>query len=231
MTAVNAHFVVGTDTGVGKTLISCAMVRALRDRGVAAVGMKPVASGAWRDADGGRHSEDADALSAVSAPGHVASLTNPYLFDAPLAPHVAARMEGRQIDPALLRGAFARLCSEAEHVVVEGVGGFIVPLDDDYTTADLALDLGAPLVLVVGLRLGCINHALLTAEAIRARGLRLAGWVANCTAEGMLAQDATIATLAARLGAPPLGVVPHMVSPDPGVAAAALDLDAILSIS
>ena len=231
MTAVNAHFVVGTDTGVGKTLISCAIVRALRDRGVAAVGMKPVASGAWRDAAGGRHSEDADALSAVSAPGHAASLTNPYLFDAPRAPHVAARMEGRQIDPDVIRDAFARLCADARHVVVEGVGGFIVPLTDDYTTADLALDLGAPLVLVVGLRLGCINHALLTAEAIRTRGLRLAGWVANCTAEGMLAQDATIAALVARLGAPLLGVVPHMVSPDPGVAAAALDLDAILSIS
>ena len=231
MTAVNAHFVVGTDTGVGKTLISCAIVRTLRDRGVATVGMKPVASGAWRDAAGGRHNEDADALSAVSAPGYAPSLTNPYLFDAPLAPHVAARLEGRQIDRGVIRDAFAKLCADARHVVVEGVGGFIVPLTDDYTTADLALDLGAPLVLVVGLRLGCINHALLTAEAIRTRGLRLAGWVANCTAEGMLAQDATIAALAARLGAPLLGVVPHMVSPDPGVAAAALDLDAILSIS
>jgi dethiobiotin synthetase len=231
MIAANAHFVVGTDTGVGKTLISCALVQALRNRGVAAVGMKPVASGAWRDADGCRRSEDADALSAVSAPGHAPSLTNPYLFDAPLAPHVAANMEGRLIDPLHIRSAFARLCADAQHVVVEGVGGFIVPLTDDYTTADLAQDLGVPLVLVVGLRLGCINHALLTAEAIRARGLRLAGWVANCTAGGMLAQDASIAALAARLGAPLLGVVPHLESPDPAVAAAALDLDAILSIS
>lgn len=231
MSAASAHFVVGTDTGVGKTLISCALVQALRDRGIAAVGMKPVASGAWRDAAGCRHSEDADALSAVSTPGHAASLTNPYLFDAPLAPHVAAHMEGRQIDPGLIRSAFARLCADAQHVVVEGVGGFIVPLTDDYTTADLAQDLGAPLLLVVGLRLGCISHALLTAEAIRARGLRLAGWVANCTAEGMLAQEASIAALGSRLGAPLLGVVPHLVSPDPLVAAAALDLDAILSIS
>lgn len=228
MTTGAAHFVIGTDTGVGKTLVSCALIHALRTRGVDAVGMKPVASGAWRDEGGTLRNDDADALAAASAPGHPRSLTSPYLFGPPLAPHIAARIEGRTIDRAVISDAFRLLSDRAGHVVVEGVGGFVVPLSHDFTTADLATHFNVPLVMVVGLRLGCINHALLTAEAVRSRGLRMAGWVANCLADGMLEQEASIDALKDRLDAPFLGVVPRMIMPEPGVAAAALDFDRLL---
>ena len=229
MSAVRAHFVTGTDTGIGKTLVACALVHALRARGIAAVGMKPVASGAWRDARGCLRNEDADALAAVSGGGYPPELISPYLFEAPLAPHIAARTEGRRIERTVIFDAFHQLSARARHVVVEGVGGFLVPLADGFTTADLAEAIAAPVVLVVGLRLGCINHALLTAEAIRARGLSLVGWVANALPEGMLEQDATIATLVARLHSPLLGVLPRLVLPDAETAAAALDLSPLLT--
>lgn len=228
MSAVNAHFVIGTDTGVGKTLVSCALVRLLRGRGIEAVGMKPVASGAWRDEHCMMRNEDADALAAVSAGVHPQSLTSPYLFEAPLAPHIAARLEGRTIDRARIVDAFRQLRVLAEHVVVEGVGGFMVPLGEDFTTADIAQEFAAPLILVVGLKLGCINHALLTAEAARARGLRLAGWVANCLPDGMLEQDATIATLAGRLDAPLLGVLPRFAVSAAEAAGASLNIDSLI---
>lgn len=223
MTSANAHFVIGTDTGIGKTLVSCALIHALRQRGVAAVGMKPVAAGAWRDALGRLRNDDADALATASVGDQPPSLTSPYLFAAPLAPNVAARREGRRVERQVIIDAFNHLCATAGHVIVEGVGGFLVPLADDYTTADLAVDLAAPLVLVVGLRLGCMNHALMTAEAARSRGLRLVGWVANCQPGGMLEQDACIATLAARLEAPLWAVVPRLASPDPVAVSAAFD--------
>jgi dethiobiotin synthetase len=172
---------------------------------------------------GALRNDDADALAAASAPGHPRSLTSPYLFGPALAPHIAARIEGRKIDRAVMTDAFGLLCDRAGHVVVEGVGGFVVPLANDFTTADLALHFDAPLIMVVGLRLGCINHALLTAEAVRSRGLKMAGWVANCLTDGMLEQDAAIDALKDRLDAPLLGVVPRMIVPDPMVAAAALD--------
>lgn len=225
MTNDKAHFVIGTDTGVGKTLVSCALIHALRARGVDAVGMKPVASGAWRGDDGMLRNDDVDALAAASTPGHPRSLTSPYLFGPALAPHIASRIEGRTIDRTLMTDAFRRLSERAGHVVVEGVGGFMVPLADHFTTADLAVHFRAPLVMVVGLRLGCINHALLTAEAVRSRGLKMAGWVANCLMDGMLEQDASIDALKERLEAPLLGVVPRMIVPDPTVAAAALRFD------
>jgi dethiobiotin synthetase len=228
MSASNAHFVIGTDTGVGKTLVSCALVHLLRARGIEAVGMKPVASGASRDAQGVMRNEDADALAAVSAGAHPRSLTSPYLFEAPLAPHIAARLEGRSIDRARIVDAFRQLRGLAGHVVVEGVGGFLVPLAEDFTTADIAEELAAPLILVVGLKLGCINHALLTVEAARARGLRLAGWVANCHPDGMREQDAVIATLAGQLDAPLLGVVPRFAVPGPEAAGAALNIDSLI---
>lgn len=227
MMATRAHFVTGTDTGIGKTLVACALVHALRARGLDAVGMKPVASGAWRDAKGAMHNEDADALAAVSGARLPQALTSPYLFEAPLAPHVAAKLEGRTIASAIILDAFRSLLMRAQHVVVEGVGGFQVPLSDDFTTADLATAIGAPVILVVGLKLGCINHALLTAESIRARGLCLAGWVANAMPDGMLEQDATIAALSCRLYAPLLGTLPRLARADPQMAAAALDFSAL----
>lgn len=229
MSVERLHFVIGTDTGVGKTLVSCALIEALRATGVSAVGMKPVASGASLDADGRLANEDADALAHASGLARPTPLTNPYLFEAPLAPHVAARREGRSIERAVVLDALSALRAEADHVIVEGVGGFVVPLSDDWTTADLAVDIGAQLILVVGLRLGCINHALLTAEAVRARGLALAGWVANCQPGGMLEQEATISTLKSRLNAPILGIIPRLSGADAKSASCLLDIQPLLS--
>jgi dethiobiotin synthetase len=228
MTTARAHFVTGTDTGIGKTLVACALVHSLRERGLDAVGMKPVASGAWRDEQGVLRNEDADALATVSGAGFPQALTSPYLFEAPMAPHVAARLEGRTIGSAVILDAFRSLSMRAQHVVVEGVGGFQVPLNEDFTTADLATMIAAPVIMVVGLKLGCINHALLTGESIRSRGLSLAGWVANAMPDGMLEQDATIAALSCRLDAPLLGTLPRFLAADPQMAAAALDFGLLL---
>lgn len=231
MSAGKLHFVIGTDTGVGKTLVSCALIEALRASAVNAVGMKPVASGASPDGTGRLANEDADALAQASGLDQPTALTNPYLFEAPLAPHVAAQREGRSIERAVVLDALSRLRAEADHVIVEGVGGFIVPLGDEWTTADLAVDIGAPLILVVGLRLGCINHALLTAEAARVRGLTLAGWVANCQPEGMLEQEATISALKSRLNAPILGIIPRLSGADAKTASRLLDIQPLLTFS
>lgn len=207
-------FVVGTDTGVGKTLVACALLHRLRLDGVRAVGMKPVAAGASAVA-GELHSDDARALraaSAVDAPPH---LTSPYVLPDPISPHLAARRAGVVIDIAVIAERLRQLAQFADAVVVEGAGGFCVPLGEHHTGADLAVALGLPLVLVVGLRLGCLNHALLTAEAIAARGLVLAGWVANEIDPAMAARDDNIQTLHARLHAPLLGSLPWCEGPDP----------------
>lgn len=203
-----SYFVVGTDTGVGKTLVAAGLLHALARRHARVVGMKPVAAGAVR-VGGQWASEDALALRAASTITVPPELDNPVLLPDPLSPHLAAARAGRSIDVAALLESYHALAAQADAVVVEGAGGFLVPLTDDTTGADLALGLQLPLVLVVGLRLGCLNHALLTAEAIAARGLRLAGWVANRIDPQMAAVDDNIATLARRLPAPLWAEVPH----------------------
>lgn len=225
MSAVPARgwFVTGTDTEVGKTLAACALLHALRARGLRAVGMKPVAAGSVDGPDGARN-EDVEALLAASDPAPSRALLNPCLYAEPIAPHIAAQRAGRPIERARMRSAFEALAASADAVVVEGVGGFRVPLGDDWDAADLAVDLALPVVLVVGLRLGCINHALLTAEAIGARGLALAGWIGNRIDPAMLCADENLAALRARLRAPLLGVLPHMRPPDAAAAARHLAL-------
>jgi len=151
-------------------------------------------------------------------------LTTPYLLRTPAAPHIAAQIDGVAIEPQKILDCYAQVRARAEAVVVEGVGGFRVPLTDRYDTADLARDLGLPVVLVVGLRLGCISHALLTAEAIAARGLRLAGWVANTVDPAMGHMAGNIEALAARLPAPLLGHVPRFEHPSAAAAAACMNL-------
>ena len=204
--AAEGYFVTGTDTGVGKTLVSCALLRQLRTRHARVVGMKPVAAGT--EADSGEN-EDTLALRAAGSIQVPPELDNPYCLPLPLSPHLAARAAGQRIDVALIAERYHRLAAQADAVVVEGAGGFLVPLTDTHTGADLAEALRLPVLLVVGLRLGCLNHALLTTEAIRARGLTLAGWVANRIDPGMAAQDDNIATLRDRLGAPMWADVPH----------------------
>jgi dethiobiotin synthetase len=218
-------FIVGTDTGVGKTQVACALLYATRQLGLSAVGMKPIAAGI--EADGGN--EDVTRLLAASSIQPPVALVNPYLYDSPIAPHLAAAEAGRPIVIALIQQALAQLQTLADVVWVEGVGGFRVPLDDQQDTADLAVALALPVVLVVGMRLGCLNHALLTAEAIERRGLYLAGWVANQIDPAMARFEANLATLQRRLNAPLLGVTPYDLNPED--AAVALDLSRLADFS
>ncbi|KAB7765840.1 dethiobiotin synthase [Xanthomonas maliensis] len=175
---VSAFYVTGTDTGIGKTMGSTALLHAMRARGRRAVGMKPVASGCAPTAAGWQN-EDALALQAASDPQPDYATVNPYALPAPLAPELAAADVGVQLQLEPIERAFARLRAQAEVVVVEGVGGWAAPLSATLDQADLVRALGLPVVLVVGVRLGCINHARLTAAAIAADGLECIGWVAN----------------------------------------------------
>ena len=206
-------FVTGTDTGVGKTLVSAGLLHALAPHHRRVVGMKPVAAGVvpWGE---DWASEDAIALRSASTLAVAPELDNPVLLLDPLSPHIAAERAGVQIDIAAIVRSYQALAAQADAVVVEGAGGFHVPLTDTQTGADLAQALALPVVLVVGLRLGCLSHALLTAEAIRARGLVLVGWVANRVDPEMEAADENIAYLRARLGVPLLAEVPYQDLPD-----------------
>ena len=200
-----AYFLTGTDTEVGKTLAACALLYAAAARGMRTLGMKPVAAGG---------SEDIDALIAASGVHAPREYVNPYLLREPLAPHIAARRDATVIDIAHIARCFAELRELADFIIVEGAGGFRVPFDDSRDSADLAVQLGLPVILVVGLRLGCINHTLLTVEAVRARGLRLAGWIANQVDAKMACVQENIATLQARLDVHLLGCVPYLAAPD-----------------
>ena len=217
-----AYFLTGTDTEIGKTFTACALLHAARAAGLAAAGLKPVAAGV--DANG--RNEDVDQLVAASSVALPPAVVNPYCFRAAVAPHIAAAEEGRAIDFAVIADAVATARRQADFVVVEGVGGFRVPLGVDRDSADLAVALGLPVILVVGLRLGCINHALLTAEAVAARGLKLAGWVANTVDPDMARRDENIAALAGHLDAPLLGVLPRLPEAGPAAAASGLRLPA-----
>jgi dethiobiotin synthetase len=214
-------FVTGTDTGVGKTLVTAALLRRLRESGVTVAGMKPVAAGSIAGPEGPAN-EDALLLQAESSVRHTYAVVNPWLFEPAIAPHLAAAEAGITIDTERIAAAHATLRADAEVVLAEGAGGFLVPLDEGRSFADLPALLGMEVLLVVGLRLGCLNHALLTAEAIAARGLALAGWIGNAIDPGFARREENVATLATRLPAPCLGIVPWMAEPAVGTAAAAL---------
>jgi dethiobiotin synthetase len=213
MNAPLSLFVTGTDTEIGKTLVSAALLRGFARAGLRAAAMKPVAAGAF-EVDGVWHNEDADQLDAAASVLLPPELRTPYLLKAPAAPHIVAAQENVTLDIGRIVDCHAQALQLADMVVVEGVGGFRVPLTDTQDTADLAVALNLPVVLVVGMRLGCISHALLTAEAIAARGLHLAGWVANRVDPDMGFPDENIAAIRSRLdrqyGAPLLGIVPHL---------------------
>ena len=222
-------FVTGTDTGVGKTVVACALVRALAARGIDVMPMKPIAAGASRHS--GRWAND-DTVALLRAAGRdemrVADVT-PVLLREPMAPHIAAARENRRITLGPVRSAFQRLAADGRFVVAEGVGGFLVPLDADLDTVDLARALGLPVVLVVGLRLGCLNHALLTARAIAAAGLPFAGWVANTRDATMAVPDENVAALEERLQAPLLGRLPLQATLDLGALASLIDVGPLLA--
>ena len=205
-----AWFVAGTDTEVGKTFVACALLHALRKRGYSAIGMKPVAAGT----DEHGRNDDVEALIAAASVKAPREHVNPYLFAPAIAPHIAAAEEKRVIDIERIAQSFAALRPLADALVVEGVGGFCVPLGATIDAADLAQRLALPVILVVGMRLGCINHALLTEQAIAARGLRLAGWIANRIDPQMARFDENLESLKERLAAPLLAVIPAHSTPE-----------------
>jgi len=197
-------FVTGTDTGVGKTVAACTLLRAHAARGRRAVGMKPVASGI---AAGSGRNEDVAALEAAGNVQVTLALRNPYAFTPAIAPHLAAAQAGVKIELSRIERAYRELARCADRIVVEGAGGAFSPLDDEHDMLDIASTIGLPVLLVVGIRLGCLNHALLSALAIRARGLTLAGWVANAIDPALPCFDENIATLERRLAAPRLATL------------------------
>ena len=223
-------FVTGTDTEIGKTSISAALLHWCTQQGWRSAGLKPVAAGV----DSRGVNEDVRALRDASSLLLSHAEVGPLQFRAACAPQIAAALEGHTIDPQTLVDHAQALAERADVLVVEGVGGFCVPLGPDFDTADLAQALHLPVVLVVGLRLGCINHALLTAEAIRARGLSLAGWVANTLDPGMEHISGNLDTLRhefmRRFQAPCLGLVPRLAAPSPAAVAAYLDAEALRAV-
>ena len=198
-----SYFITGTDTGIGKTLVSCALLRAYSTRGKTVIGMKPVVTGRidgeWADV------KAIVTASSVTAPSE---WVNPYAFIPPIAPHLAAKQAGIEIDIGVIRQACFNLQKIADVVVVEGVGGIMVPLNDRNDVADMAHALDCPVILVVGMRLGCLNHALLTAKTRQTVGLQLAGWVANQIEPQMDSFDENLLTLERKLNCPLLGVLP-----------------------
>lgn len=215
-----AYFLTGTDTEIGKTFVTCALLHRAAQQGLKAAGLKPVAAGT----DAAGHNEDVENIRAASNVVLPPEIVNPYCFRAAVAPHIAAAEEGVTIDFAPILAACASARPQVDLLIVEGVGGFRVPLGVDRDSADLAVELGLPVILVVGMRLGCISHALLTAEAIRSRRLKIAGWVANRIDPAMARFDENLACLQKLIDAPLLGVVPYCPGSNPVQAAAGLGL-------
>lgn len=224
----NGFYVTGTDTGIGKTAVSAGLLVALRAHGLRATGMKPVASGcvAVREADGATAWRNADALALLEAsdPAPAYADLNPYALPLPLAPELAARDAGIAVTLPPLLAAHARLQARADVVVVEGVGGWAAPLSASLTQTDLVRALDLPVLLVVGLRLGCLSHAFLSARAIAADGCRLAGWIGNGIDPDMDRREDQRAMLEVRLGAPCLGWIPPLPGADATAVSRCLDV-------
>ncbi len=208
-----AVFIAGTDTGIGKTHASCTLLHAWRAAGYSACGMKPVASGCVETAEGLRN-DDALALQAASSAPPAYALVNPVALRDPLSPHLAAAHDGVRISLDPMHAAFEQLRAGHQRVVVEGIGGWLVPLAPGLFAADIAKQWQLPVILVVGLRLGCLNHALLSARAIVADGCLLLGWIGNRVDPAMDAVEENLATLRDLLPAPCLGVLPYGLAPD-----------------
>jgi dethiobiotin synthetase len=211
-------FITGTDTGVGKTLVSVALTRALVARGQRTAVMKPVAAGGIRTPEG-LFNDDALELLAVSNVKAPYEDVNPWMLSMPASPHLAARADGIAIRHERIVAAFERLKAASDLVIVEGAGGWHAPISATETMADVARKLALPVVLVVGVRLGCLNHALLTREALRARGMVFAGWIANKLVAEMPLANANIETLSSRFGVDPLAVVPAGATQAPDLTA------------
>lgn len=219
-----SYFVTGTDTGVGKTLVSCALLHAFAAQGKRVVGFKPIAAGCDED----DHNEDAIKLRDASTVRATYGQINPYCFPHPIAPHLSARHAGSRIDFSRIFASYDELAGQSDEVIVEGVGGFCVPLNEKQDSVDLAKQLDVPVILVVGMRLGCLNHALLTLRAIADAQIECAGWVANVLDADMSALQENIDTLRERIPAPLLGVIPFQSQPDAREAATHLEIASLM---
>ncbi|MGB4812066.1 MAG: dethiobiotin synthase [Methylophilaceae bacterium] len=204
---MKSYFIIGTDTNVGKTYIASALIQHFVVAGFKTIGMKPIASGANFNAQGTLMNEDVQALQAASSLAAPLHHINPYCFSPAIAPHIAAAQAGVTMQIAVIQQAYLQLTKLADVVIVEGAGGFFVPINATQTLADVAVALNISIILVVGVKLGCINHALLTVEAIQARGLNLVGWVANQIDPELAEFEENIASLKQRISAPCLSVV------------------------
>ena len=224
---MNGAFVTGTDTGCGKTVVSLGLVAALQARGLLVQTMKPVAAGCERTAAGLRN-PDARRLRHQASREAPYELVNPYAFEPPIAPHIAAEEMGVTIELTTICQRAGALAEQADFLVVEGVGGWRAPLGPKLFASDLPGGLGLPVIMVIGLKLGCINHSLLTAESIRAGGNALLGWVATRVTPRMAVPEKNLATLVALIDAPFLGLVPWLVTPDGPAVAKYLCVDALL---
>jgi dethiobiotin synthetase len=222
------YFVTGTDTGVGKTAVTLGLMRGLQDRGHRVLAMKPVASGCRRTAQGLRNDDALLLRRQGSLPLDYRDV-NPYGFEPAIAPHLAASEAGVRIGIEMIKTVFERIAAQADRVCVEGVGGWLVPLNETQTVADLAAELELGIILVVGIRVGCLNHALLTQAAIAAADLPLAGWVANQPSPDCERAGDIITALRSRLDAPLLGTVPFLPEWTAAGVAACLDPDAGLA--
>lgn len=224
----HTFFITGTDTGVGKTLVSCALIHAFKARGLKVAGMKPVASGSERTAQGLRNSDALALQRAANVAADYATI-NPYCFEPAIAPHLAARQAGVAIEMAALHQAYRTLVAQAQVVVVEGAGGWRVPLAPTGYLSDFPEAEQMDVILVVGLRLGCLNHAVLSAEAIKSGPCRLVGWAANLIDPEFAPLQDNLQTLQERLPAPCLGMLPHAASPDALALSQTLNLGDLLS--
>lgn len=207
------YFITGTDTDVGKTTVALGLMAAFQKRGLSVAAMKPVSAGCQQTPDG-LHNEDALRLMAQASIELPYDLVNPYAFEAAIAPHIAVAETGITMEIFPLVAAYKRIAKQADIVVVEGAGGWLVPLNEKETMADLAVALGLPVITVIGIRLGCLNHAQLTAESINAHGLMQAGWVANHLSTDMLKSTNNIQSLRQRLPGKQLGELPYCSNPD-----------------
>jgi dethiobiotin synthetase len=230
---MNGFFVTGTDTGVGKTVVAGALLAGFSQAGFRTVPFKPVAAGCEGPPQALRN-EDALTLSAMGSRWLPYELVNPVALEPPIAPHIAAAEAGVRLSAADLAAAGRSLAQDTDVLVAEGAGGWMVPLEFPETMADLAVALDLPVVLVVGLRLGCLNHALLTARAVHASGLPLAGWIGNLVDPRMPRVEQNLATLSERLESPCLGRIPVLDGErGPGLCRAAfahIDLDPLVSL-
>lgn len=209
MTLKTGYFVTGTDTEVGKTLVSGALILKLRELGRNAIGFKPVVAGTYQGQNGECINEDIETLRVASNLPQTQSIC-PFVLDTPAAPHIVAKANGIELNVNKLLGSFTGIQNENDFVVVEGAGGFIVPLNDHESLADFAQKIDLPIIVVVGMKLGCLNHTLLTIEAIKTRKMKIAGWVANALAQEMSLLNENIQSLQDRIDAPFLGMIPTL---------------------